>query len=258
MTADDGAVEALLAAVARRLAAADRLTPAGDDDLLVAVAGVAVAALDAQAASIALHDPGTDRLVFTAAAGPAAGDIVGMSIEPASGIAGYVFTTGQPLAVADVAADPRFERSVAEASGYVPSSLLAVPVADESGTIGVLEALDRRGGTFSMRDLDVATSIAGLAASIGPARARPGRCHRRARRACSRDLVADPDGAAPDAAGDRGARVARHRRARTRRRPDVGARRSHRAASGRRPRCGRARGRLAGRAAPPPAGERSS
>ena len=163
MTADERAVDALLAAVARRLAAADRLAPPADDEMLVAVATVAVTTLEAQAASIALHDPASDRLVFTAAAGPAAGDVVGMTIESASGIAGYVFTTGQPLAVADVAADPRFERTVAEATGYVPSSLLAVPIADETGTIGVLEALDRRGGTFSLHDLDVATAIAGVA-----------------------------------------------------------------------------------------------
>jgi signal transduction protein with GAF and PtsI domain len=199
MTADDHDTLALLAAVARRVAAADRLTPRADDEPLAAIVGAAVVALEAQAASIALHDPAADRLVFTAAAGPAAGDIVGMSIEPASGIAGYVFTTGQPLAVADVTADPRFERTVAEASGYVPSSLLAVPVTDETGTIGVLEALDRRGGTFSLRDLDVATSIAGLAAIA----IRRGRVHVDARVLLTEtlsELVADPDATAPDAA----------------------------------------------------------
>jgi GAF domain-containing protein len=199
MTADDRTVDALLAAVARRLEVADRLSPAADDDLLVGVVAIAVTALESEAASIALHDPAADRLVFIAAAGPAAGDIVGMSIEPATGIAGYVFTTGQPLAVADVAADPRFERSVAEASGYVPSSLLAVPVADETGTIGVLEALDRRGGTFSLHDLDLATSIAGLAAVA----VRRGRVRADARVLLTEalsELVADPDGAPPDAA----------------------------------------------------------
>ena len=86
-----------------------------------------------------------------------------MSIEPEVGIAGYAFTTGQPLAVADVAADPRFERSIAEATGYVPSSLLAVPLNDETGTVGVLEALDKNGGTFSPHDLDIATAIGGVA-----------------------------------------------------------------------------------------------
>jgi GAF domain-containing protein len=163
MSPDGGAVEAVIAAVGRRVAAADRLVPAHDDQLLVAVTIAAVTALEAQATSIALHDPTTDRLVFRAASGPAAGGIVGMAIEPGVGIAGYVFTTGQPLALADVAADPRFERSVAEATGHVPSTLLAVPLSDETGTLGVLEALDRHGGTFTLRDLDVATSIAGVA-----------------------------------------------------------------------------------------------
>ena len=168
MSLDPTAVDRVLAAIAGRSAAADRLTTAGEEELLGALAGVAVAALDSQAASIALYDPASDRLVFRAAAGPAAGDIVGVALEPAVGIAGYAFTTGQPLAVADVAADPRFERSVAEASGYVPSSLLAVPILDTAGAIGVLEALDGRRGTFSLHDIDLATAIAGaVAAAIG-------------------------------------------------------------------------------------------
>ena len=157
---DDGAVRVLLAAVARRLDATDRLGIAPSDDLLSAIAATAVTALDAQAASIAVHDPATDRLVFAAAAGPAAGGVVGMTIDAAAGIAGYAFTTGQPLAIADAAADPRFDRSVAEATGYVPSTLLAAPLSDDAGTVGVLEALDHRGGSFSLRDLDVATAIA--------------------------------------------------------------------------------------------------
>lgn len=163
MSDGESSVEAVLAAVARRVAAADRLAPRHDDALLTAVATAAVSALDAQAASIALHDATTDRLVFRAAAGPAAGDVVGMAIDAGVGIAGYVFTTGQPLAVSDVAADPRFERSIAEATGHVPSTLLAVPLNDETGTVGVLEALDRSGGTFTLHDLDVATAIAGVA-----------------------------------------------------------------------------------------------
>lgn len=163
MTDDQRTVEAVLAAVARRVAATDRLETRSDDGLLVAVTDLAVTALEAQAASIALHDPATDRLVFRAASGPASGSIVGIAIDAGAGIAGYAFSTGQPLAVADVSADPRFERTIAEATGYVPSSLLAVPLLDERGTIGVLEALDRHGGTFSLRDLDIASAIAGVA-----------------------------------------------------------------------------------------------
>ena len=36
----------------------------------------------------------------------------------------------------------------------------AVPLIDDAGTVGVLEALDRRGGSFTLRDLDVAGAIA--------------------------------------------------------------------------------------------------
>ena len=165
MTLDPDATGRVLTAVARRLAAADRLVPADDDGQLTALAAVAVTALEAQAASIATYDGATDRLVFRAAAGPAAGDIVGVSLESGVGIAGYAFSTGQPLAVADVAADPRFDRAVAEASGYVPTSLLAVPILDATGTMGVVEALDGRRGAFSMHDIDVATAIAAAAAA---------------------------------------------------------------------------------------------
>jgi GAF domain-containing protein len=157
-------VQALLTAVARRLDVAQRLDPTPADELLTAIAGTAVVALEAQAASIAILDAG--RLVFRAAAGPAAGDVVGLSIDAAAGIAGYAVTSGQPLAVADAPADPRFDRSVAEATGYVPSSLLAAPLIDDAGAVGVLEALDRRGGTFTLRDLDVATAMAREATAV--------------------------------------------------------------------------------------------
>ncbi|MFL5642496.1 MAG: GAF domain-containing protein [Chloroflexota bacterium] len=165
MTLDPERTDAVLAAIAGRVAAANRLTPKTEDELLFALTGVAVASLEAQAASVALFDPATDRLIFRAAAGPAAGDIVGVSIDPQAGIAGYAFTSGQPLAVADVTADPRFERAVAEASGYVPSSLLAVPIVGPGSTIGVLEALDGRRGAFSLHDIDIATAVASAVAA---------------------------------------------------------------------------------------------
>ena len=116
--------------------------------------------MDAQAASVAVHDAATERLVFVAAAGPAAGDVVGLSIAADAGIAGYAFSTGQPMAVAEVSADPRFDRTVAAATGYVPGTLLATPLADDDGTVGVLEVLDRRGGPFTLADLDLAATVA--------------------------------------------------------------------------------------------------
>ena len=184
----DAATDAALAtlvAVGRRLAAADRLWPSRPEPLLQAVAATAASVMDAQAASIALHDPATDRLVFVAAAGPAGGDVVGLAIEATAGIAGYAFATGQPLAIADVAQDPRFDRTIAESTGYVPSSLLATPLVDEQGALGVLEVLDRRTGTFDLRDLEVAGALARQATVI----ARHGRAERDATRLLRSSLV---------------------------------------------------------------------
>ena len=186
--ARDPSTEAALAtpvAVGRRLAAADRLWPSRSEPLLGAVAATAAEVMDAQAASIALHDPASDRLVFVAAAGPEGEEVVGLAIESTAGIAGYAFATGQPLAVADVAEDPRFDRSIAESTGYVPRSLLATPLLDEQGALGVLEVLDRRTGTFDLRDLELAAVLARQAAVI----ARHGRAERDAARLLRASLV---------------------------------------------------------------------
>lgn len=167
---EDRSPDALLTALARRIAAADRVSPPPADDALQAIAEAAVSVLGSRAVSIATHDPAADRLVFVAAAGPAAGDVVGLAINAAAGIAGYAFTTGQPLAVADAASDPRFDRTVSEATGYTPRSLLATPLLDPDGAVGVLEALDARDGTFTLRDLEVAGVLATAAAHAVRAR----------------------------------------------------------------------------------------
>ncbi len=157
------ALEALIA-VAARLAAAERLSPASAEPALRAIANAAAAALHVTAASIALHDASANALVFRAAAGPQGEGVIGVAIAPHEGIAGYVFSTGQPLAVADVSADPRFERGTAERTGYVPRSLLAVPLVDDEGIIGVMEWLDRTDGApFNLVDLEVATRVAAAA-----------------------------------------------------------------------------------------------
>lgn len=150
-------VAAALEAIALRARVAGRLEPPAVEALLRSIVEAAAQLFDAQASSIALHEPATDRLVFRFTGGVAGQSAEGLSIRSDEGIAGYVFRTGQPLAVADVAADPRFGRKAAESSGYVPRSILAVPLVDDGDPIGVLEVLDRRDGEpFGLRDLELA------------------------------------------------------------------------------------------------------
>ncbi len=157
----------VLIEVAVRSAAAERIAPPAGDATLHLLAEAAAAAVRVTALSIALHDPVADRLVFRAAAGPQGAGVVGLSIDAHDGIAGYVLSSGQALAVAEATTDPRFERSTAERTGYLPTSLLAVPLVDGAGIVGVMELLDRRDGApFDLADVELATRMAAAATAI--------------------------------------------------------------------------------------------
>ncbi|HEU0236796.1 MAG TPA: GAF domain-containing protein [Candidatus Limnocylindrales bacterium] len=160
----DASLRRLVEALAARGAVALRLEPPGLDRLLRSIAEATVALFDAEAASIALVDP-DGRLRFRVAAGDQGAGVVGLVVEPGEGIAGFVLATSQPIAISDVATDPRFDREAAAATGYVPRSLLAVPLESGDRVIGVLEVLDRRGGNaFDLRDVSLAGVFARQAA----------------------------------------------------------------------------------------------
>jgi GAF domain-containing protein len=159
-----------LVEVAVRLAAAGRIAPPAGQEALRSIADATAAVLRVTAVSIALHDPVSDRLVFRAAAGPQGAGVVGLTIGAHDGIAGYVFSTGQALAVAEASADARFERTTAEQTGYLPRSILAVPLIDDAGIIGVMECLDRSDGEpFDLEDVERATRMAAAATAIARA-----------------------------------------------------------------------------------------
>jgi GAF domain-containing protein len=154
-------VRTALREVARRVAVATHLSPPAGEAVLRSIVEATAALFDAEAASIALFEPATNELVFRVAAGDQGQGVVGLAIRPDQGVAGYVFTTGQPLALSDVAGDRRFGRAAAEQTGYVPRSLVAVPLIDDEGSIGVLEVLDRRSqAAFDLRDVELASVFA--------------------------------------------------------------------------------------------------
>jgi GAF domain-containing protein len=156
VTADQprgGSVEELIGAIAARGDIARRLEPPALDRLLRSIVQATVELFDAEAASIALLG-GDGRLRFRVAAGPHGQGVIGLTVAVGEGIAGYVQQTGQPLALSDVASDPRFGRERAARTGYVPRSVLAVPLELDDEVIGVLEVLDKRGESgFDLADL---------------------------------------------------------------------------------------------------------
>ncbi|MDQ3964226.1 MAG: GAF domain-containing protein [Actinomycetota bacterium] len=127
------------------------LVPSGDRELLRSITIAAKALFDAAACSLAVLDEQTDELVFHVASGEGSSDVEGMRVPAGQGIAGWVVSSGQAIAIDDVARDRRFAGEVAESTGYVPRSILAMPLETDRAVIGVIEVLDRR----SERDSDM-------------------------------------------------------------------------------------------------------
>jgi GAF domain-containing protein len=157
--ADDHGLSAALRALraaTRRSEVGRRLQGDVELTLLQSIVDATATLFDAEASSIALFERDPDRLEFRVAAGPHGQGAIGLSVPPSRGIVGYVFSTGQALALSDVANDPRFNRDAAEQTGYVPRSIAAAPLLDDEGTVGVLQVLDKRSSpTFSLSDMEL-------------------------------------------------------------------------------------------------------
>lgn len=120
----------------------------------------------AAACSIARLDG--DELVYEAADGEGAAEIVGVRLTVTRGLAGFAARTGQAMIVDQLADDQRFARDVAERTGYVPNSLLVAPITGTDGSVlGVVSVLDR--GDIGVDALQLAGSTAAQAALVLPA-----------------------------------------------------------------------------------------
>jgi GAF domain-containing protein len=162
--AEQPEVPPILRELATRAAVASRLRSVSEDRLLKSILEAAVTLFRAGAGSMALVMTNPDRLEFVAAAGPHTGDVIGRSIGIGEGIAGYVVQTGEAIAIADPSTDPRFGRSVADQTGVMPTSLMAVPLRAVDSVVGVLEILDARNGSFTTDDIAMASIFARQAA----------------------------------------------------------------------------------------------
>jgi GAF domain-containing protein len=134
--------------------------------LLQSIVDVARAIFRAKASSIFLLDEDTEELVFEAVSGEGEGDLVGTRLPSSAGIAGWVLVTRQPLAIDDLSQDPRFARSAAEATGYVPNAMMAVPLLHDEAALGVLSVLDPpEGARFGVAEMELLGLFAAQAAT---------------------------------------------------------------------------------------------
>jgi GAF domain-containing protein len=143
------------------------MDPQDDAAGLTALVQLGRRVFDAAACSLAVLEPDEEHLLFRAADGAGAEEVIGLRLPVSRGIAGWVVASGQPIAVHDVRADPRFAVDVAEATGYVPASILAAPVTASGAAVGVMEVLDRAAtGLDDMAVLDLLTRQAAVALEL--------------------------------------------------------------------------------------------
>jgi tRNA A-37 threonylcarbamoyl transferase component Bud32 len=140
------------------------LAGAANSQLQEAIVRAAAGVFEAAAASIALVREGSGELVYETAWGAGAHEVVGVRLPPGVGIAGSAVEAGEGVAVADCRKDPRFAQQIAKGTGYVPHTMLVVPLKRDGVAIGALSVLDRRdGGSYGSADLVRARLFADLA-----------------------------------------------------------------------------------------------
>jgi GAF domain-containing protein len=118
------------------------ISPGAHDELVRSTVRLARLTFSAAAASAFLYDEQAAQLIFEASSGAGEDRLAGVAIPSESGIAGWVFRTGETIIAEDVTRDPRFDRTFAESTGYVPSTIMAAPLEQGDQAIGVLEVLD--------------------------------------------------------------------------------------------------------------------
>jgi phosphoserine phosphatase len=143
--------------VTRKLAA-----PFDLDTMLSEVVNAARSILDAERGTVFLYDEEADELVVKVAT-----KLGTVRIPADKGIVGECAQKRILINVPDCYADERFNRAIDKQTGFRSRCMLTLPlIGYEDTLIGVLQILNKRGGTFDDQDEYVATALAAQAAVV--------------------------------------------------------------------------------------------
>lgn len=121
-------------------------------ELFGVILGIVTEHTGAERASLFLLDARRHELWSLVAQGLGRVEI---RLPAGKGLAGSVAQTGETLHIKEAYADPRFDGSVDQVSGYRTRNLLVAPVHDKAGCIiGVIELLNKPGEGFVQDDID--------------------------------------------------------------------------------------------------------
>ncbi|MDH4138840.1 MAG: GAF domain-containing protein [Anaerolineae bacterium] len=123
--------------------------------------------LRVETGSLLLIDEETNELVFKITLQGDTEKLAPYRLKMGQGIAGWVAQRGEPLLVPDVQLDPRHYRVIDESVGFTSHAIMCVPLTVKEKVIGVIEVINKLGGTspdseaqFSENDLELLSSMA--------------------------------------------------------------------------------------------------
>lgn len=123
--------------------------------------------MNSEEASVIVRDGGEGGMRFLAAIGKVAAQLINLKIPAGKGVAGFVFSSGQPIALSDVGEDETFYSEVDAQTGYKTESILATPMRYHGEIIGVLEYVNRIGEpNYTSAEMDKAALFADAIASL--------------------------------------------------------------------------------------------
>jgi len=128
------------------------------------------ASMNSDEASVLIRDGESGDLKFLLAIGDVSDQLAGMKIPSGKGIAGFVFSSGQPMTISDADQEESFYAEVDKKTGFSTDVLLATPLQFNGTMIGVLEYINRIGEPpyepFSPEEMDRAAIYAEAMSSL--------------------------------------------------------------------------------------------
>lgn len=120
---------------------------------------------DTEASSILLIDPKTGHLRFEITSNFTPLETEAIIIPMDNSTAGWIVKHGEPRVIEDVTKEPSHYQGVDDKLAFETRNLLGVPMRAHDKVIGVLQALNKRGGQrFNDQDIKILTTLASQAA----------------------------------------------------------------------------------------------
>jgi GAF domain-containing protein len=117
--------------------------------------------INAESGGVFFADIAGGDLMFLAARGPKAREVMKFKVPMGVGIVGFCAGSGVSVAISDVNKDPRWYNLISKSTGYDTKSILCSVVQYDGQSLGAIELVNKKGNaTFTLDELNILNYIA--------------------------------------------------------------------------------------------------